>query len=171
METTAPSATASIRDYFEADHNRLDELLRQFQQLKRIDFAKAKPFFREFKFGLQRHITWEEEILFPFFEQKTGSGGFGPTDVMRREHILIKERLEEAHNFVKRSDPDGDIAERSLEGVLAAHNAKEEIILYPALDVLSSEEERNQILLALQHIPEERYRVCCGGHVHPAGKA
>jgi regulator of cell morphogenesis and NO signaling len=41
--------------------------------------------FEEFKAGLEQHIVWEEEILFPSFEQKFGLPG-GPTEVMRWEH-------------------------------------------------------------------------------------
>ena len=53
----------------------LDVFLKQYQSLKRKDFAQAKPFFRKFKFGLQRHILWEEEIFFPVFESKIGMKG------------------------------------------------------------------------------------------------
>ena len=35
------------------------------------EFSK-KEAFKEFKLGLQRHIVWEEELLFPIWEEKTG---------------------------------------------------------------------------------------------------
>jgi predicted XRE-type DNA-binding protein len=54
----------TITAFFEHDHDRLDELFETFQQLKRSDFPKAKDAFKEFKFGLQRHIVWEEDLLF-----------------------------------------------------------------------------------------------------------
>ena len=54
----------TITAFFEQDHDRLDELFKTFQQLKRSDFAKAKEAFAAFKIGLQRHIVWEESILF-----------------------------------------------------------------------------------------------------------
>ena len=64
---------------YEQDHDRLDELFKTFQQLKRSDFPKAKEAFKEFKFGLQRHIVWEEDLLFPLWEKKTGMSEGGPT--------------------------------------------------------------------------------------------
>jgi iron-sulfur cluster repair protein YtfE (RIC family) len=86
-----------ISIYYETDHDRLDDLFKNFQQLKRSDFSKAKQFFKEFKIGLQRHIIWEEEILFPLFEEKTGLKNGGPTEVMRLEHRQIKTHLETIH--------------------------------------------------------------------------
>jgi hypothetical protein len=79
----------SIRTYFAEDHDRLDGLFASFRERKRFNYAEARLFFREFKFGLQRHIVWEEQILFPLFEQKTGMVHNGPTEVMRQEHRLI----------------------------------------------------------------------------------
>ena len=62
----------NILEFFANDHERLDDLFRQFQELRNSDVFKAEDVFREFKQGLQRHIVWEEEILFPVFEEKTG---------------------------------------------------------------------------------------------------
>jgi len=165
MEPTSQTAGGTIREYFEADHDRLEQLFLRFQELKRIEFGKAKPFFREFKFGLVRHIIWEEEILFPVFEQQTGMTQSGPTAVMRAEHAIIKERLEILHDFVRNSDPDSDDAERHLMEALAVHNEKEERVLYPALDSMTDEDARKAIFSAMEAIPEDRYRICCGHHI------
>ena len=66
------SEQKTISEFFEQDHDRLDEFFKTFQQLKRSDFAKAKEAFKGFKLGLQRHIVWEEDLLFPLWEEKTG---------------------------------------------------------------------------------------------------
>jgi regulator of cell morphogenesis and NO signaling len=155
--------TPSLRQYFESDHDRLDQLLNQYDQLKRSDFATAKPFFREFKFGLLRHIIWEEEILFPIFELKSGSTGNGPTFVMRREHRLIEQLLENVHQKVKHTNPESDEEEQLLINTLLQHNQKEEKILYPAIDDLVTPKERQGIFSKMENIPEERYRMCCHG--------
>ena len=77
------SEQQTITVFFEQDHDRLDELFKTFQQLKRSDFSKAKEAFKEFKVGLQRHIVREEDLLFPLWEKKTGRLEEGPTVVMR----------------------------------------------------------------------------------------
>ena len=56
-----------ITAYYAEDHDRLDGLLRTFQELKKKDFPKAKEAFVQFLFGLKRHIIWEQDILFPLF--------------------------------------------------------------------------------------------------------
>lgn len=150
----------SVKTYFEKDHDRLDELFRQFQNLKQSDYSKAKECFKEFKFGLQRHIVWEEEILFPLFERKTGSA-LGPTQVMRMEHRQIREHLESIHKKVQDQNPDSDQEEQMLLAVLSAHNQKEENILYPAIDRSISDEEKAYVFNAMKNIPEERYQFCC----------
>ena len=151
----------TISQYFEADHDRLDELFQNFQKMKRVDYPKAKQFFKEFKFGLQRHIVWEEDILFPFFEEKTGIRSGGPTFVMREEHRLIGDRLEALHQKVKLADANSDREEVLLLEVLAVHNQKEELILYPAIDKSATDADRQSVFQAMEKIPEERYALCC----------
>lgn len=150
-----------ISEYFEKDHDRLDGLFLSYQNWKRTDFAKAREFFVSFKFGLQRHIIWEEEILFPLFERKTGITQ-GPTHVMRLEHRMIGEALEAIHRKVKNSDPESDKEEKALLDVLASHNMKEEHILYPAIDTHSDEADVQQVFRQMEELPEERYQQCCG---------
>jgi iron-sulfur cluster repair protein YtfE (RIC family) len=157
-------AMQGIQMGFAADHDRLDRCLQQFQALKRSDFAGAKQHFKEFKFGLQRHIIWEEQILFPRFEAKTGLYGTGPTEVMRHEHRRIGALLEAIHDKVKRVDPESDAEEQALLEVLTAHNQKEESVLYPALDRLLSDSEKTEVFEAMERLPEEAYKTCCGGH-------
>ncbi len=129
-------------------------------QLKTKEYAQARAFFRKFKFGLQRHILWEEEILFPIFESKTGMKDTGPTAVMRQEHVLIKEALEMLHLKVQKNNPDSDAEEKVLTDLLTSHNYKEESILYPAIDKLTSIEERAVLFQQMKGVPQERYAAC-----------
>jgi hemerythrin superfamily protein len=152
----------TISAFYEQDHDRLDELFKTFQQWKRSDFAKAKEAFKEFKFGLQRHIVWEEDLLFPLWEAKTGMSDSGPTFVMRAEHRRIAEQLEAIHRKVAEQNPDSDREEESLLSLLGSHNVKEEQVLYPAIDQVTTPEERQDVFQKMNAIPEDRYRVCCG---------
>jgi regulator of cell morphogenesis and NO signaling len=151
----------TVSSYYEIDHDRLDELFKNYQQWKRTDFVKAKEFFKQFKHGLQRHIIWEEDILFPIFEQKTGMYGQGPTEVMRMEHRLIKRHLEAIHDKVKVGSSDTDNDEILLLNTLFQHNEKEERILYPAIDRSMNEGERKGVFETMQNVPKERYNNCC----------
>ena len=152
-----------ITDFMEQDHDRLDGLFKDFQSAKAGDLAKAKELFSEFKRSLQRHIVWEEEILFPRFESRTGMGDGGPTAVMRMEHRRIKELLEEIHGRVAAVNTDTGEYEHELKDVLLAHNTKEEAVLYPAIDRCVSENEAAGMVAAMQALPAERYAHCCTG--------
>ena len=163
-----PKAQA-VFTYFEADHDRLDTLFANFQHYKNTDYPTAKQYFRDFKFGLQRHIIWEEEILFPIFEKKTGITN-GPTAVMRIEHQMIGKRLEELHEKVRQQNPKSDTEEQALMNVLLMHNQKEEAVLYPAIDYTITDEDQENIFRAMKELPVERYENCCQHHGHHSGK-
>lgn len=152
----------TVQAFFAHDHDRLDQLLETYRRLKRVDFVKAKQAFKEFKFDLQRHIIWEETILFPLFEEKTGMRDQGPTVVMRAEHREIGRRLEALHDKVRRQDVDSGPEEQSLLQALFAHNQKEENVLYPAIDRLSSAAEKAAAFKRMEELPEEAYQTCCG---------
>lgn len=124
----------------------------------------SKEAFKEFKIGLQRHIVWEEELLFPLWEEKTGMIEDGPTPVMRFEHSQIKQYLDAIHQKVEGRNPDTDGEEQALLQVLGSHNRKEERALYPAIDNVTSAEERATIFSSMNTIPEDRYNACCGQH-------
>lgn len=133
-----------IKEHYTEDHDRLDELFHQFQTLKFSNRVQAAGHFREFKASLERHIVWEEEILFPAFEQKTGNIG-GPTEMMRWEHREIRKYLEAIAVKLAQNDYDTEVEEIGLQAVLCPHNHKEENILYPMIDQVSSAEERAAI--------------------------
>jgi len=149
------SEQKTISEFYEQDHDRLDELFKTFQKLKRSDFAKAKEAFKEFKFGLQRHIVWEEEVLFPLWDEKTGMSEGGPTFVMRAEHRQIGQQLEAIHGKVADQNPGSDQEDQALLDLLGSHNMKEERVLYPAIDQLTSAEERETVFQNMKSIPQE----------------
>lgn len=154
----------TIAAYYKEDHDRLDELFKTFQTLKRSDFTKAMEAFKEFKVGLQRHILWEEELLFPLWEEKTGMIEDGPTPVMRYEHSQIRQLLDAIHQRVEGLNPETDQDEQALINLLSSHNRKEERALYPAIDNVVSLDERATVFDNMNRIPEDRYNSCCSQH-------
>ncbi|MDH5639746.1 MAG: hemerythrin domain-containing protein [Nitrospira sp.] len=158
------SGQKTITAFYEDDHNKLDELFKTFQTTKRSDFAKAKEAFKSFKVGLQRHIVWEEDLLFPLWEEKTGMSEGGPTFVMRQEHRQIGQLLESIHDAVAENNPGSDQEEQLLLSLLSSHNMKEERVLYPSIDNVTNQAERDKVFQDMDTIPEDRYNACCGQH-------
>jgi regulator of cell morphogenesis and NO signaling len=129
-------------------------LFHEFQRLKFTDRWKAEQVFREFKTGLERHIVWEEEILFPAFEEKLNHLQDGPTTVMRLEHQEIRKHLEAIAQKLVEESFETDEEELALETVLCPHNHKEEGILYPMMDQVFSERERAEMFLEMNNQPK-----------------
>lgn len=158
--------TPLITRYYEDDHDRLDGLFKQYQASKAADLPQAQESFRQFKAGLERHIVWEEEILFPQFEEKTGMRDTGPTEVMRIEHREIKRLLGVIHEKIEKANADTDLEDGALLSTLGAHNEKEEQILYPAIDQMLSEQERGGVFSAMEHVGQPTGCGCNCGHGH-----
>ncbi len=135
----------SIYQHYTGDHQHLDELFHKFQDLKATDCRRAEKTFHEFKAGLEKHIVWEEEILFPAFEEKFGHLQDGPTSVMRLEHRQIRNYLDAIAQKLAEKNFETDEDEIGLETVLCPHNHKEESILYPMMDQVFSEPERAEM--------------------------
>ncbi len=150
----------SIMGFMSADHDRLDNILENYRKA-RSDKKAAALFFSEFKKGLQRHIIWEEEILFPMFEYKTEMRD-GPTEVMRTEHRSIKEFLASIHDKVSEGDTGTEALENGMLAVLMPHNDKEESVLYPFIDLETSEKEREDAFKRMDGVSGDRYGSCCG---------
>jgi hypothetical protein len=49
----------TISTYYEADHDRLDGLFKDFQRHKQSDPGAAAALLEEFSEKLRRHIAWE----------------------------------------------------------------------------------------------------------------
>jgi iron-sulfur cluster repair protein YtfE (RIC family) len=140
----------TVTQYMSWDHDRLDALLESARSgVERGDWIAARRYFDDFQRGLDRHMRLEEGTLFPVFEKQVGLTG--PTEVMRQEHGLVRDALAILGGAVGRGDARGfGVCLTSLLDVLAAHNAKEERILYPAADRALPEGERAALAAHLQ---------------------
>jgi iron-sulfur cluster repair protein YtfE (RIC family) len=140
----------SVTSYLACDHHRLDEALRSVSSaVTSGTFGEAVPRYERFESGLLCHLRVEEELVFPVFEARSGMIN-GPTDTMRNEHRQVRMALALMRRGLLQSDAiaynDGL---RFFESVLPDHNAKEEHILYPALDGLLRPAERAALIARL----------------------
>lgn len=137
-----------ITQFFSVDHDRLDFLFHMYQQAKETDKEAAIKFFDKFSAGLKRHIEWEENLLFPAFDDALGTHGFGPTAVMRTEHDQIKSMLEQIHSKLNLGQQT-DAIEQALLDILQVHNTKEENILYVECDRVLTEQHTAALFLSV----------------------
>lgn len=100
---------------------------------------------------LRRHIYLEEEFLFPPLRD---AGLVGPVLVMVHEHGRMWPTLNLLEQAVQAGATDtANEMCRTLLDQLAAHNAKEERIVYPRADELLAEEELTTRLTTEQPPP------------------
>jgi regulator of cell morphogenesis and NO signaling len=116
------------------------------------DPAKAAGLLAQFVSALHRHLRWEEAVLFPLFEQKTGQTGLIRT--LLGEHEEIREWLAALSAKVGEDDTESGYEEKMLVEELGGHNAREEYALYPELDKLLSEAEKSQVFEALARLQD-----------------
>jgi iron-sulfur cluster repair protein YtfE (RIC family) len=143
---------ASIPQAFADDHERMRAILKRAATACRDSAQRdARVAFRAFAADLRRHIRVEDEVLFPVFEVHTGLRDRGPTAVMRHEHRAIEARLDRIDAALA-NDTELELVERSLlelGSVLADHDRREEMVLYPACERIFSGRERIQAVQAL----------------------
>lgn len=140
-----------IMEFMSKDHDRLDALFSAFKKTKDENQKQAKALFSQFDTGLRRHIVWEEEILFPAFEEQVGMKNMGPIAVMRMEHSRIKEWLDQIGQKLEENKFETEGSEESLIAVLKSHNDKEEKILYPWIDRSIGEEMLTEMIVNMNH--------------------
>ena len=137
-----------ISEFFQKDHDEIDALLAA------VDFDRAKealPLFAEFDRRLERHIVWEEDILFPAAARLAPPLAHGPIAVMLEEHKLIRKDKRDALEALRAGDGLG--AKRAVAvmlEVLGGHNMKEERILYPTCDRVLAGAEASRVLDAVR---------------------
>jgi len=143
-------APITIAAFYAVDHDDIDRLLGEFRTSRGGEKPAALDLYREFKARLERHIGWEENILFPLFERLSGLVDNGPTGVMRSEHRTITALLDSIDTTLGQGEANIDADEAELLEVLASHNWKEENILYPLIDRQVSVTDREAVFARMR---------------------
>lgn len=68
----ADDGPATVSAFYAADHDDIDRLFDRFRDAKTGDRTGALLLYRAFKARLVRHIGWEDDILFPLYEELSG---------------------------------------------------------------------------------------------------
>lgn len=144
-----------LSSFMTREHSKLEELMQRYHQQREKDPKAAKRSFLEFRRGLKRHIAWEEEVLFPVFEERTGLHLVGPTHVMRTEHRQVQVLLDALKDILSgdrtsSAELEEELFEMRLFRILRSHEEKEEEILYPWFDVSIPEEEKEDLIQKME---------------------
>ena len=128
-----------IRHFMAQDHLHCDAIFERAGRLAAArDWDGAATEFAQFMSLVLQHFDAEETLLFPAFEEKSGMR-MGPTQVMRDEHVQMRQLMDAASAGLLQVEGDGDEEEYSghaetLLIMMQQHNLKEENVLYPLCD-------------------------------------
>ncbi len=147
----------SLAKFIKEDHRHLDDFIERFRAAKGKNVEEAVGLFVNFKSEVEKHIKWEEEVLFPKFEEQTGLQHAGPTQVMRNEHRIIREllgALSDAilHGKTRKDQLEESVIENRLVELLRIHEQKEEEILYPWIDSQLPENQKAGLIAKMNEI-------------------
>lgn len=130
-----PLLMTPIRDFMARDHLFCDGI---FDRAERMatgqEWDDAVTAFAQFRTLVLKHFDAEETVLFPAFEERSGMRN-GPAQVMRGEHVQIRQLMEAASAALADRDRE-DYAgyAETLLIMVQQHNLKEENMLYPLCD-------------------------------------
>jgi uncharacterized protein (DUF2249 family)/hemerythrin-like domain-containing protein len=129
-----------LADTLAWEHTRLAELQRLvLAAIRANDLPEARHHFVIFERRLNRHIHFEEEVLFPEFERRAGPNG--PTAVMRAEHREIRMMLEHTGRALYGTRTEAEEECVSLLARLDRHDFDEEAAFYGCLESLLTADE------------------------------
>jgi iron-sulfur cluster repair protein YtfE (RIC family) len=144
----------NVLKIMDKDHEQLENLFNRILSSLSGDYEKTDILFSEFKTVLQKHFQWEENILFPLFEERSGRAGEDTTFVLKNEHNQIQNMfIEKIEKLItgKRFDEMKPMIV-GLEEMLLMHRKMETDIFYPWFDVSLDIEEKKNVIKKLKEI-------------------
>jgi hemerythrin-like domain-containing protein len=137
-------------------HERLDELFASHQEaLLALDVELAQASLKQFELDLRAHMRIEEDLLLPIYARAGRIKG-GPPEFYTGEHKKMLEflarfnkqleALGEAPADLKRGIIDLFDQEAVFKQLMQHHDMREQNLLYPTLDKVTSEAEREALL-------------------------
>ncbi len=127
--------SASLSELMTEHHKACDDAWALAEQCaSEARWADAGAALQNFLDGMARHLTLEENVIFPAFEAATGITQ-GPTRVMRFEHDHLRALFQKLEAALAAKDEVGFAgAGETMLVLMQQHNMKEEHMLYPACD-------------------------------------
>ena len=136
----------SLTEALEREHHEIDAGIEQFLEGLTLGETRTGELDRAMD-ALRRHIYLEEEFLFPPLR---AAGMLPPVLVMLREHGEIWRTLDEIAALDLGSDEAARDRCTALLAQLAAHNAKEEPIIYPQGDAVLPDEAKQDLAALIE---------------------
>lgn len=141
-------------------HRELDELFFQHQRaLMRIEIDRAEELLAEYERDLLAHMRDEEEVMMPIYGERVKPPVGGSVDIFIGEHEKLRQFLalfaEEIDKIREADDLERGVlflidSQHLFKRLLVHHDAREKKMLYPLLDQVTNEAEREELFTKLK---------------------
>lgn len=135
----------NIISLFVEDHARISSLLNDFKKNKYKKSKKTAGLFNQLSNALRNHFK-EEELLYSKYKYKTGNI-IPVIQTIKREHEIFSGKLDMMQLSIKKQDK---INTTGFFELLLRHKNIEERLLYPELDNVLSDKEKEDIYWKLK---------------------
>lgn len=133
----------SILSLMVNDHNEIESLIKEFDASINKEFDDVKIAFEKFEWKLEKHLFVEEKAIFIFYEPIDVSEGYKMLPILMKQHNFILNTLKLMRKQVNKGQvPEGHL---KLKDFLHKHKNYEEREVYPKLDEVLTNEQKQQI--------------------------
>ena len=141
-------------------HRHLDELFFVHQRaLMRLDLIEASEALQEYEIALSAHIEDEENLMLPLYRDRVTPPTGGTSEIFEGEHEKLRRYLELFREELVKLKEVEDLERGALflidsqhifKRLLVHHDTREKNILYPLLDEVTSDKERDELFRSVK---------------------
>ena len=141
-------------------HRQLDQLFLEHQRaLIRLDLDLAERLLNEYQSELLAHIRDEETLMLPLYRERVKPPVGGAADIFAGEHEKLRQFLvlfvQEIGKIRTMDDIERGVlflidSQHLFKRLLVHHDTREKKMLYPLLDEVTTEAERQELFARLE---------------------
>jgi hemerythrin HHE cation binding domain-containing protein len=154
--------TVSFSDLLSV-HQQLDDLFLEHQRaLMRLDLSRAASLLDTYETELLAHIRDEEDVMIPLYRERAAPPIGAAAEIFLGEHEKLRQFLALFKIEIEKIKKSDDIERGALflidsqhlfKRLLVHHDTRERKMLYPLLDEVTTERERQQLFARLKLSP------------------
>jgi hypothetical protein len=145
-------------------HGQLDQMFIEHQRaLIRLDLDRAEQLLNDYQIGLLAHIRDEEILMLPLYRERVNPPVGGAADIFAGEHEKLRQFValfgQEMAKIRAMDDVELGVlflidSQHLFKRLLGHHDTREKKMLYPLLDEVTTEAERQELFARLEFAPE-----------------
>ncbi|HEX6046260.1 MAG TPA: hemerythrin domain-containing protein [Pyrinomonadaceae bacterium] len=145
-------------------HGQLDHIFVEHQRaLIRLDLDRAEQLLNDYQTGLLAHIRDEEILMLPLYRERVQPPVGGAAEIFAGEHEKLRQFVALFRQEVEKIRAKDDVelgvlflidSQHLFKRLLVHHDTREKKMLYPLLDEVTTEAERQELFARLEFAPE-----------------